>query len=148
MSGFYPPLRLQPGRPLTDGVAKALHRLTAHLLASDTRLRIAEVMETQKLEALRHRHDAGLLRVKPQSQLAFENLAGEQEGFGCLALTLGEDDKVVGIAHQTVAGLDHTSVQPVQVDVRQQRRERAALWRAQLRWLRAGGLRQGYARPQ
>src|SRR5258708_5866839 len=91
------PLCLQPRGALADRLAKALHRLLAHLLRDLARLRVAKVMETQKFEALRHRHDAGLLRVQRKSQFAFEELSGEKKSLRRLAFTSCEENKVIGI---------------------------------------------------
>src|SRR5580700_9492638 len=53
---FRTSLQSQAGCPLSDRIAKALHRLGAHLLACLSRLGIEEIVVSQKLEAVRYRH--------------------------------------------------------------------------------------------
>src|SRR5437899_1560440 len=98
-------LRLQSRSSLSDSLAKAFHRLAAHLLAVDTSLGVTKVMETQKLEARFNRHDAVLLWMQQQTSLTFQEfLAGNESGF-CFVLTFGEDNKVICIANQPIARL-------------------------------------------
>src|SRR5207245_2919260 len=75
--GFDRPLCLQAWCSLSDGCSKSAHGLAAHLLTVPSCFRVTKVMETQKLETRRHRHDAGFLRVQTQPQWPLQYLAGQ-----------------------------------------------------------------------
>ena len=114
------------------------------MLAPDPRSGVAKVSESQKLEALVFRHDSGLLWVQSQAQLALKDLSSLLKPCSCLALASREDHKVIGVAHHAVSCFLHLHVERVQVDVGEQRRNRAALRRSDLRGFAFRAVREAY----
>ena len=86
--------------------------------------------EVQPGATLDQMHDAGLGRLRFQPEVGQQHRQPRQRGLGLLPC-FAHDDRVVGVPDQhPMPALIPCPIDPVQVDVRQQRRSDPALWSA------------------
>src|SRR5713226_6454603 len=104
-----------------------------HALAARPAVATLKVV-TKKVEAtsLRGVHDAGLLRMQPQTSLRrpLLHFFERHSGLGCAAT---ENDEVICVAHHLIPAASHLVVQRVKIDVRQQRANHRTLRRSRRR---------------
>src|SRR5229473_3370311 len=104
-----------------------------HALAARPAVATLKVV-TKKVEAtsLRGVHDAGLLRMQPQTSLRRPLLHFFERRSG-LGLAATENDEVICVAHHLIPTASHLVVQQVKIDVRQQRANNRTLRRSRHR---------------